>query len=58
MREFKIKNSLSNYMCYLKEQRALILKEHPDGNILMKELIRQVSKIWATMNDQQKQPYR
>lgn len=54
----KVKQALSSYMFFLKEQRQLISEKIPEGNVLMKELVRVGAQVWGQMTEQQKQPYK
>ena len=49
----KLKNALSAYFCFLKEQREQVAELFPDGNVLMRELVKQ-----GEMSEIEKQPYR
>ena len=55
----KINKALCSYMFFLKEQRALVKnsQQASEGNVLMKELVRQGAQEWGKMSDQDKQPY-
>lgn len=54
----KVKNALSAYFCFLKEQREQVAELFPDGNVLMRELVKQGAQMWGEMSEIEKQPYR
>ena len=44
--EPKIKSALSSYMFFLKEQRQMAANMYPNGQLLMKEMVRQLANSW------------
>lgn len=53
----QVKKPLSPYMCFLKEQRALLNQQH-QGEIVMKEFVRIGAQKWVQMREEEKERYR
>ena len=47
-----IKNALSCYMFFLKEQRNLCISSLPEGMSVMKEVVKEVANIWSTISEE------
>ena len=56
--EPKIKSALSSYMFFLKEQRQMAANMYPNGQLLMKEMVRQLANSWQNLSEDDKKPYR
>jgi hypothetical protein len=52
-----VKKPLSPYMCFLKEQRAVLNQSH-QGEIVMKEFVRLGAQKWTQMREEEKERYR
>jgi hypothetical protein len=53
----QVKKPLSPYMCFLKEQRAVLNQQH-QGEIVMKEFVRLGAQKWTQMREEEKERYR
>lgn len=54
---YQVKKPLSPYMCFLREQRALLVAQHK-GEIVMKEFVRIGAQKWTQMREEEKEQYR